>query len=165
MNANTAAFLTMLGHSEGCDRPPAPEDPYRTCYGFKHVIANLTEHPAVSGEWHGERLSDKQCLAVGLNPPCFSTAAGRYQITKPTWIGWRDILRLHDFGPAAQDSVATAIIQKQGALELVNAGRVAEAINKCHPIWASLPGSKAGQPITPFAALMTSYVGAGGGFV
>lgn len=169
MNANTAAFLTMLGHSEGCDRPPAPEDPYRTCYGFKHVIADLNFHPAElrpgGAEWHGEPLSDQRCIDAGLKPPCHSTAAGRYQITCPTWMGWKNILRLSNFGHDAQDTVAIEIIRKQGALNLVIGGMIPEAINKCHPIWASLPGSKAGQPITPFAALMTSYVGAGGGFV
>lgn len=175
MNANTAAFLTMVAHSEGVDnvRDPATAalvDPYCVCYAKRHIIQDLRWHPHEqrpdgTREWDGERLKDEYCINLGLKPPCHSTAAGRYQITHPTWMGWKNILRLSNFGHDAQDTVAIEIIRKQGALNLVIGGMIPEAINKCHPIWASLPGSTAGQPITSFAALMTSYTGAGGAFV
>jgi muramidase (phage lysozyme) len=170
---NITAFLTMLAHSEGVDNvrelTGALIDPFRVCYAKKHIIQDLRWHPHEerpdgSREWGGERLKGDYCIALGLKPGCVSTAAGRYQITCPTWLGWKSVLQLNDFGPIAQDDVAIQIIKKQGALELVNAGRLEDAIDKCHPIWASLPGSTSKQPQTPLATLMRAYTAAGGEF-
>lgn len=157
MTPNMAAFLSMIAHSEGTDRAA---DPYRVCYGYKHTIVSFADHPAITGEWRGESLASLGALYVNK----ISTAAGRYQITKPTWLWIKGELHLTDFTPPSQDDAAVFDIKHAGALDLVNAGRVADAINRCHQIWASLPGSTSGQPQTSFANLMTSYVGAGGAF-
>lgn len=157
MNPNVSAFLTMISHSEGTDKAP---DPYRCCFGYKHTIIDLSGHPACTGEWMGEPLDF-------LGPDYahkVSTAAGRYQINRPTWVPLRMVLSLPDFGPDSQDAAAIELIRQKGALELVESGRAADAIGLCHPVWASLPGSTAGQPITSFASLMTAYTNAGGGF-
>jgi muramidase (phage lysozyme) len=175
MTDNMRAFLTMLSHSEGTDRAPAPPDGYRTCFGFKHIIQDLRFHPAEHrpgpflNEWTGERLSDVQCAAVGLSPGCVSTAAGKFQVIRPTWERIKALLHLPDFGPDAQNDCCIQLLKEHGtapdtAFALVNSGQVAAAINVCHSTWASLPGSQAQQRITSFAALMTSYSNAGGGF-
>ena len=168
ISANLAAFLTMLSVSEGTSRVLNVNgvliDPYRVCFGKYHVIVNLSDHPAVTGEWHGEPLRPAMCIAAGLTWPCVSTAAGRYQINKPVWLNLKRMLRLPDFTAPSQDAAAVELIREKGALDLVNAGRAQDAIALCHGIWASLPGSTAGQPIKTLASLMAAYTDAGGGF-
>jgi len=44
----------------------------------------------------------------------------------------------------------------------VEAGRVADAIDKCRLEWASLPGAGYGQPERKLAALIDAYTNAGG---
>jgi muramidase (phage lysozyme) len=153
---NLAAFLTMISHSEGTDRVP---DPYRCCFGFDHTIQSFADHPAITGEWDGETFALKTTGQL-----IKSTAAGRYQINKPTWITYRVKLRLTNFMPLSQDAAAIGMIKDKGALNLVNDGRVSEAIDLCHPIWASLPGSLSGQPQKTMAQLLQAYTMAGGGF-
>lgn len=161
MTPNVAAFLTMISHSEGTDRPPAPADAYRCCYGFSHVINNLAEHPAVSGEWMGEPLAS-------LGPAyshSVSTAAGRYQIIRRTWLSIQAVLQLPDFTAPCQDDAAIYLIKQKGGLALINAGAITDAIDVCASIWASLPGSLAGQPQKSFATLLDVYSAAGGAYV
>lgn len=157
LNSNVLAFLAMLRHSEGSDKAP---DPYRVVFGFGHTIVDLSDHPASTGEWMGVSIAFLGPQYMGK----ISTAAGAYQITRPTWRPLKMLLALPDFTGPSQDAAAVELIHQKGALGLVMNGQVADAINLCHPIWASLPGSTANQPITSFADLMTAYHSAGGGF-
>lgn len=158
MTPNQLAFLAMLRHSEGTDRAP---DPYRVVYGFSHTIADLTDHPAITGEWTGVSIAN-------LGPQyahSISTAAGAYQINKPTWLELKAILRLPQppyFTAICQDAAAIALIREKGALELVNAGQLEPAIGRLRDTWASLPGGSSGQPERSFAALADVYMGSGG---
>ena len=154
---NLGAFLTMISHSEGTDRVA---DPYRVCFGYRHVIADLSDHPAITGEWHGESLANLGPDYAGK----ISTAAGRYQLIRPTWIDAKQALHLPDFTGPSQDAAATWLINGRGALNMVNGGRVADAIDRCRTVWASLPGSTSGQPQAKLADLIQSYTAAGGGF-
>lgn len=155
--SNRNAFLGTISHSEGTDRAP---DPYRVCFAFKHTIADLSDHPAITGEWHGEPLDFLGPAYDGL----ISTAAGRYQITKHTWEALKGALGLPDFGPASQDAAALLLIEQKGALDMVDEGRVVDAVNACKSIWASLPGSTSGQPQKTMADLVKTYTDAGGAF-
>ena len=153
---NLTAFLRMIMVSEGTARAA---NPYAVTYGYKFVITDFSDHPAVLG-WRGEPLDSLGGEYVGK----WSTAAGAYQIIKPTWEALKGRLSLPDFGPASQDAAATELIREAQALDLVNAGRIADAIPLCREIWASLPGGTSGQPQRSFAYLMQSYASAGGGF-
>lgn len=157
MTPNVAAFLSMICHSEGTDRAP---DPYRCCYAFKHTIADLSDHPAVTGEWMGEPLDSLGPRYVGE----VSTAAGRYQIIKGTWLRAKQVLALSDFTGQCQDDAAILLIKEAGAFAMINAGQIGDAITKCSGIWASLPGSVAGQPTSIFADLLNVYTKDGGAF-
>lgn len=139
---NLRAALAVIKLAEGTAGEP---DPYRVCYGYRHTIKSLAEHPAITGEWRGEVLSDAMCANAGFGPGCKSTAAGAYQLIKPTWQRARDALGLGDFSPASQDAAAAWIIRKQGALQDVYAGRLVSWVNKCRSQWASLPGNYAKQ--------------------
>jgi len=157
ITANMAAFLSMISHSEGTDRAA---DPYRVCFGFKHTIVNLANHPAMTGEWNGEPIDFLGPQYKGQ----VSTAAGRYQLTRPTWIYLLTKIYLPDFGPNSQDAAATQLIKDKHALDLVEAGNIGDAIIACRTIWASLPGNSYGQPQKTSAELMAYYTTAGGAF-
>lgn len=155
--SNLSAFLDTIAHSEGTDKVA---DPYRCCFAFRHTIADLSDHPAATGEWKGESLDFLGPNYAGL----ISTAAGKYQITLHTWEALKGALNLPDFGPQSQDAAATLLIKQKKALDLVNGGQFAEAVSLCHGIWASLPGSTSGQPQNSLASLVANYTANGGGF-
>lgn len=159
IDTNTRAFLAMISHAEGTD---LRSDPYRVCFGYRHTIEDLSDHPAVTREWLGEKLPDAVCLAAGQKPGCVSTAAGRYQLIRPTWLACKRALGLADFSPKSQDDAALYLIKKRGALDDVKRGRVADAVAKVRSEWASLPGAGYGQPERQLAQLTEAYVLAGG---
>ncbi len=159
-DANVRAFIDMIAQAEGTASRP---DPYRVCFGYKHTIQDLSDHPAVTGEWRGEKLSDLQCAGAGLGTGCVSTAAGKGQLIKPTWLRIKRALGLKDFGPESQDAAITYLIDECGALEDVKAGRVADAVTKCRKVWASFPGAGyAGQGSKSMSSMVAAYQRAGG---
>jgi muramidase (phage lysozyme) len=163
---NLAAFLKMIQHSEGTDKAP---NPYAVTFGYKFTITDFSDHPAVLGTWHGEPLATQRPDGTwtGLGPDyagLVSTAAGAYQIIKPTWLALKARLNLPDFCANSQDAAATSFIREKGVLDMVNGGQVADAIELCHGIWASLPGSPSGQPQAKIADLIQAYTENGGGF-
>jgi lysozyme len=153
------AFLSMIAVAEGTARAP---DPYAVCYAYRHTIQDFSDHPAVTGEWRGERLSDAMCRGANMAPGCVSTAAGRYQIIKPTWLSVKKALALPDFGAESQDAAAVYLIRRRGAMDAVEAGRVAEAVELCRKEWASLPGAGYGQGERKLADLQAAFERAGG---
>ena len=92
----------------------------------------------------------------------YSTAAGAYQIIFPTWTGLCKQYDFPDFTPESQDEAAVALITEKHALDDVIAGRLARAVDKCCSIWASLPGSTAGQRTEDFNAVQQVYLSNGG---
>jgi muramidase (phage lysozyme) len=152
--ANCAAWIATIGQAEGAD--------YSACYGYSFTITDFSEHPAVSGAWHGVKLSDAMCANAGFGPGCISTAAGKGQITRPTWVRLRDKLGLPDFSPASQDRAILELTAERGALEAVKAGDVATAANRCRNEWASLPGNYAKQGQRSADQLAQWFAAAGG---
>ena len=156
---NIAAMLHAIASAEGTAGQP---DPYRVCFGYSQVIQNLSEHPAITGEWTGKRLSDSMCSGAGLGPGCVSTAAGKYQIIKRTWVGVRDKLGLPDFSPASQDAAAVELLRQRGALGPLQRGDFAGAVAAARKEWASLPGAGYGQGERSIAWLTAKFQEAGG---
>ncbi len=157
---NVTAFLQAIRQAEGTANQA---DPYRVCFGYRHTIVSLREHPAITGEWKGERLTDEQCRGAGFGPGCVSTAAGAYQIIRPTWERLRDRLGLRDFGPAAQDAAAVELLRETGALARIEQGDLQGAIAAARRTWASLPGAGyAGQGMRSLQYIQTAYLNAGG---
>jgi len=73
------------------------------------------------------------------------TAAGLYQITRPTWREMSARMGLDDFSPATQDLVAVEILRTAGALDAILRGDLEAALDKASQRWAALPRGK-GQP-------------------
>lgn len=161
MNPNVAAFLAMIARSEGTDRRP---DPYRVCYGFLHTVQDMNYHPAEHRppvglqEWKGESIAQLGPQYAGE----VSTAAGRYQITRATWLTCKQALNLPDFRADSQNQAAILRIRARGALDDVSLGRISSAVLKCDNEWASFPGGQSGQPERVLAGLTAFYTSAGG---
>jgi lysozyme len=161
VNGNVQAMLAVIRHTEGTY---LIADPYRATFRGEdkpmHIIADLSDHPALTGEWLGESIAFLGPEYAGE----VSTAAGAYMIRKRTWLDLRAAHpgRLPDFSPASQDLACELLIGDAGALGAVLAGDLVTAIAKLAPIWASLPGSLSGQPQACFAAVQTAYTAAGG---
>lgn len=143
---NQKAFLDMLAFSEGTSGPSG----YQTLFGGG-IFQDMSDHPR-------QRFAFTNSRGEQL----YTTAAGRYQFLVRTWDSLRDKLNLPDFGPDSQDAAALELVRQRGALADVQAGRVTDAITKCAPIWASLPGAGYAQHENKLSALVAQYSAAGG---
>lgn len=143
--ANLRAFLDMIAFAEGTSGP----DGYRTLFGGG-LFESFADHP---NQLITRKLAGR---------PITSTAAGRYQFLRRTWVVLKDRLSLPDFGPASQDAAAVELIRERGALNDVYAGRLTVAVDKVRKIWASLPGAGYAQPEKSLNALAGAYTQAGG---
>lgn len=144
--SNERAFLDMLAYAEGT----AGENGYRTMFGHR-LFDSFADHPR-------QYFTFKN----GRGETLRTSAAGRYQFLARTWDTLQRRLALPDFGPASQDAAALELVRERGALADVQAGRLQEAVTKCAPIWASLPGAGYAQPERKFSTLLASYQAAGG---
>lgn len=144
-----AAFLDMLGYSEGTDngKQPTKDHGYDVLVGGG-LFSGYADHP-------------RQMIALprlGIK----SSAAGRYQLLARYYDIYKRQLGLKDFGPAAQDAIAVQQIRERKAIPDIEAGRLKEAIAKCRNIWASLPGAGYGQHEHDFNTLRAQYLLHGG---
>lgn len=154
-----SAMLQAIKKAEGtADRG----DPYAVCFSYRHTIVSFADHPAVTGEWRGEPLSDAMCAGAGLGPGCVSTAAGAYQIIRPTWLRIKGKLGLPDFSPASQDAAAAELLRERGAIARLEVGDFAGAVAKARKEWASLPGAGYGQGERSIEWLTARFTEAGG---
>jgi len=152
--SNMDAFLATIRYAEGTLNE---SDPYRVTYGYDHVISDLSNHPAVTGEWTGKVLPNSYCIAANYPIGCKSTAAGAYQILKNTWLGFKGNNPSHIFDKMGQDAAAIYLIVQRGAYNDVLTGDFETAINKCSWEWASLPPGRYGQPQRTMQELRNFY--------
>lgn len=89
--------------------------------------------------------------------PVNSSAAGRYQFIAPTWDGCKRILALPDFSPISQDRAAIELLRECGALPLIIAGKIEDAIHAANKIWASFPGAGANQNENAMSMMLARY--------
>lgn len=150
--ANERAFLDMIAAAEGTSGP----DGYRAMFGYPapdRIAPNLQDHPRRYFSFTNSRGETLR-----------TSAAGRYQFLVKTWDTLKNRLSLPDFGPASQDAAALELIRERGALGDVRAGRIADAITKIAPVWASMPGAGYAQPERKLSFLFSSYANSGGTF-
>ncbi len=144
-----AAFLYMIRASEHDYLRDVPNDACYFLFYGRVPFLDSSDHPVVTGELQGTRLPDKMCRDAGFGPGCVTTAAGAYQIIKPTWLRVRAAgtwgPRLPDFSKASQDEAARRILHMINALDDVLAGNFDAAVTKASSQWASLPKSTAKQ--------------------
>ncbi|MEW4949361.1 glycoside hydrolase family 24 protein [Pseudomonas asiatica] len=146
--ANVLAFLDMLAWSEGTSTIAASDDGYNVLVGGQ-LFNDYSGHP-----------KQKVWLpSYGIH----SSAAGRYQILAGTWDAIVSTYGFNGrFTPEAQDLAAIKLLSERGALALIKAGRIVQAIAKAAPIWVSLPGAGYGQREHQLAALLAMFIACGG---
>lgn len=152
MTPNQQAFLDMIAVSE-LGRPLiAISD-----RGYNVIVGSTAQHPDLFSSYadHPRKLVD---LGHGL----YSTAAGRYQLLARYYDVYKRQLDLPDFSPASQDAIALQQIREREALDLIERGAFAAAVQRCSNIWASLPGNTYGQHQNDIAMLQEVYQQAGG---
>ncbi len=145
-SSNVIAFLDTIAYAEGTNGA----DGYSTMFGY-HQFYSFADHPRQYFDFVDKAGNHLK-----------SSAAGRYQIIVKTWDALKAKLGLVDFSPASQDAAAVELIRERGALADVQSGRIAAAIAKCAPVWASLPGAGYNQPERAMTALIDQYQQAGG---
>jgi muramidase (phage lysozyme) len=97
-----------------------------------------------------------------------TTAAGMYQITRPTWEHHGAKLGLRDFSPRTQDLIAVEILRSLGVIQAIKEGNIFEAMPKVARIWAALPKGPGQtnqyppQPYVKFEKFLAAYRSAGG---
>lgn len=150
MNDNLSAFLTTIAVCEGTG------DAYNALFGWtprnNRVFDNgYATHPNIKfafGQTDGK-----------VN---YTTAAGRYQIIRPTFMALQAKLGTTDFSPATQDAMAAELIAEAGAMADVKDGNFQAAIDKCSRTWASLPASDYPQPKRTLEYALNAFTEAGG---
>lgn len=146
--ANLKAFIFMIAAAETGVERARDGTAYTTFFGGSQ-FADLSNHPVLTGEKKGIRLSDQMCRNAGYGPGCVSTAAGAGQIIKPTW----EVVRqsgpwgfyLDDFGVENQNEAIRRVLIQADALNAVENGDFDLAVARASTKWASLPGSTARQ--------------------
>ena len=144
---NRDAFLDATAFSEGTPLIPDSDNGYRALVGGG-TFQSYADHPRLV------------VFLPRLN--IRSTAAGRYQLLERYFDFYAPKLDLTDFSPASQDAIALQQIKECGALPFIDAGNLTAAVNACHNIWASLPGSQDGQHTQTMAYIQRMYLNAGG---
>lgn len=158
---NVQAFLAMIRAAEGT----AKEGGYGALFGWPAAGRSfdplgVSGHPKVFFNY-----TDKAGKTVR------TSAAGAYQITWTTWaayyvpfLGWCAVegRECTNFTPATQDSFAVFLLELDGALEHVKAGRLGEALAIARGRWASLPGAGYDQPERTEQFVLNAYTKAGG---
>ena len=143
---NVNAWLWLIRRCEGTSGP----DGYNLLFGGQR-FKDLRRHPNI-------RVPFTQSDGTQT----WSTAAGAYQILYRTWLSVSSALRLTDFSPSSQDQAAIELTRRRGALDAVKEGDIERAIDLCAAEWASLPGSRYGQPTRSLAFALEAYTDKGG---
>ena len=146
---NLKAFLDMIAYSEiGPDLLAVSDN------GYNVLVGSTAEKPLLFDSY----AQHPRIRNAALN----SDAAGRYQFMGRYWQTYQAQLSLPDFGPDSQDEWATQLIKECHALQLIEDGKFADAVNACRSRWASLPGAGYGQHENKLATLEQAYKDAGG---
>jgi muramidase (phage lysozyme) len=138
------AFLDTIAFSEIGQKLLAETDD-----GYNVLVGSLPGRPLLFDSYdHHPQV---------LNHALDSTAAGRYQIIRGTWLGVAGELGLTSFSPENQDRAAIQLIIGRGALTYIARGDIQSAIIICSREWASFPGNEYGQHQNRLGDLLAAY--------
>jgi len=145
---NVAAFLKAIAAAEGGG------------YDFKYgALKGRSQDP-----WRFRDTSTHPGPGIDGR----TTAAGMYQITRPTWQHHGAKLGLRDFSPRTQDLIAVEILRSLGVIDALRQGRIVEIMPKVARTWAALPkGPGQANQYPPqrymkFEQFLAAYLAAGG---
>ncbi|GAB3369933.1 paar repeat-containing protein [Massilia agri] len=145
---NVAAFLKAIAEAEGGG------------YDFKYGALRGRRND----RW---RFSDTS-THPGAGIDGKTTAAGMYQITRPTWEHHGGKLGLDDFSPRTQDLIAVEILRSLRVVERIKAGEIASVMPTVARTWAALPKGPGQGNYYPhqrhigYEQFLSTYLAAGG---
>ena len=148
LHPNVAAFLKAIAAAEGGG------------YDFKYG--------ALKGRTNDRWRFTDTSTHPGPGIDGKTTAAGMYQITRPTWQHHGGKLGLCDFSPRTQDLIAVEILHSLGVVESIKAGQIASVMPKVARTWAALPKGPGQcnhyphQRYMKFDDFLSAYLSAGG---
>ena len=148
LHPNVAAFLKAIAAAEGGG------------YDFKYG--------ALKGRRNDRWRFTDMSTHPGPGIDGKSTAAGMYQITRPTWKHHGGNLGLGDFSARTQDLIAVEILRSLGVIEAIKDGQIAEVMPKVARTWAALPQGPGQcnpyphQRYVKFDDFLSAYLSAGG---
>ena len=148
-----AAFLDLIGISEGTCTSPATHDA-----GYDIIVSGI-DGPNTFSDYSAHPFAAGRAPIVVRTAPSLleSTASGRYQITLPTWREITATWSTKLFSPQQQDAAALELLRQCGALNLIDAGKIENAIEAACETWASFPGNSYGQGGRTVAWLLEKY--------
>lgn len=152
---NLRRFLNLIAWSEIGPKLLALSD-----NGYNVIVGSTPENPILFNDYsdHPRRkVYEENDSWDHDGKEDASTAAGRYQILARYYDAYKKQLGLPDFGPASQDRIAIQLIKECKALDDIVAGRIRDAIIKCHSRWASFPGAGYGQHENKLEKLMEVF--------
>jgi muramidase (phage lysozyme) len=171
---NAIHFLDTIGYTEGTISSPVTQnDGYdvivngdgKDGHPAHEAFTSYADQPFMPSAEYPNGRPAKEIVAPGARFPkgLDSSASGRYQIIRPTWVTVKAKLTLPDFSPLSQDLAALELIRERGAIPHLISGDIETAVKLCANIWASLPGNDYGQGgktmadvLAHFAALQNS---------
>ena len=153
ISTNMRAWLDTLAWCEGTSTSRYTKDD-----GYDVIVNGIDNSPKIMTSYRTHPNIRVKVNNAGL----VSTAAGRYQVLKKYWNAYSVLLKLPDFSPENQDRIAIQQIKEFRAIDLIEAGRINQAIVKIGPLWASLPGSGNNQPERDLNAVIARFVAFGG---
>jgi muramidase (phage lysozyme) len=161
--SNIEAFLMMIRNAEHYPVDVMTGMDFQTFYGGAKFY-DMSDHPVITGELRGVALSPAMCKRAGFaSGVCVSTAAGALQFTRPTWQRLRSRgAYLPDFSPESQLEAGRRLLAELGVPAKLRARDLRGAIASASKVWASLPGSTAGQGGKSFAFVESAFRNAGG---
>lgn len=155
---NVQAFLTMIRKAEGTWGSGG----YGALFGWPQRGRSFDPWKAQDHPRQYFTFTDKAGRTLR------TSAAGAYQVTATTWddAGSGAKIRasrgIRGFNPTEQDEFAIGLLELDGALSHVQAGRLDKALAIARRRWASLPGAGYAQPERSEQYVRDSYVEAGG---
>jgi muramidase (phage lysozyme) len=155
---NEAAFLAMIRAAEGTSGAGG----YGALFGWPAAGRSFRAETAFDHPRQFFAFTDKAGRRLR------TSAAGAYQVTVTTWDDpatgrrIRTARGIAGFTPADQDSFAVGLLELDGALAHVRAGRLDAALRIARRRWASLPGAGYAQPERSSRFVLDAYTGAGG---
>lgn len=144
-------FLDLTAFSEGTSTHPLTKNE-----GYDVIVTGI-RGPSLLSDYSDHPFAHGGSIQWKLDPPDYSTAAGRYQLLAKYWRIYRIQLHLPDYSPLSQDTVALQQMKERHAIPLILAGKIAGAIEACSNIWASFPGNSYGQHAHPMEVLLSKY--------
>lgn len=144
-------FLDLIAYSEGTSTSPITKD-----RGYDVIVSGI-HGPSIFTDYSTHPLIGKSPIVVKENPLSESTAAGRYQLLRHYYEIYKVQLKLPDFSPLSQDTIALQQIRERHAINMILANNVTGAIMACSNIWASFPGNDYAQGGKSLKELLDNY--------